>query len=174
MDNSFEVGQILQFHVDDENPESFIVARLVHKFSDDLLLSILTPGGVWDGFLYLNSIAVGRIDSDEEYIQKLLTLSKFKGQVEPRALYPVFNSFKAIIDYSISHHLVIGIECYESGAVDLTGMIAGYDDDFLEIIQMDDYGQEDGYAFVRPEAVTRMSIMTEQLHDIEILAGLNP
>lgn len=174
MDNRFKAGKISQYHVDTENPNSFIVARLVHRLSEGLLLSVLTPSGVWDGFLYLNNNAIGRIDSDEEYIQRLLTLSKLKGQVEPRELYTVFNSFKSIIDYSVSHHLVIGIECYESGGIDLTGMIAGYDECFLEILQMDDYGQTDGYAFVRPEAVTRMCFMTEQMHDIELLSGIKP
>lgn len=162
-------GGLFRFYVDKDDPEAFIVARVVHDSNDSLILSILTPRGIWDGFLYLKSIAVADADADETYLNSLLKLSRLKGQTEPRELYTQLGSFGAMLRFSETEQKVVGVECYESGGIDITGIVMNHDDGFVEILQLDEYGREDGYTFIRREAVTRMSILSEKLTDIELL-----
>ena len=162
-------GTLLQFHIDKDNPESFIVSRVVHKDQISLVLSVLTPCGIWDGFLYLKNAAVTGVDIDEDYLNKLLRLSRIKGQCEPKKLYSQLNSLDSILRYSQTRHKVVGVEFYESGGTDLNGIVIGYDDFIVKIHQIDEYGQDDGLSFVKRESITRMAILSERLIDIELL-----
>lgn len=162
-------GTLLQFHIDKDNPESFIVSRVVHKDLSSLVLSVLTPSGIWDGFLYLKNTAVIKIDVDEDYLNKLQRLSQIKGQLEPKRLYSLINSFDSFLRYSHTQQKVVGIEFYESGGIDLTGIVLGYDDILVKIHQIDECGKDDGVSFVRRDSITRMAILSARLIDIELL-----
>lgn len=162
-------GALFQFHIDKDNPESFIVSRIVHKDLNSLVLSVLNTCGIWDGFLYLKNAAVIKVDVDEDYLNKLLRLSQIKKQREPKRLYSLINSFDSILCYSQAQQKVVGIEFYESGGTDLTGMVLDYDDILVKIHQIDEYGKDDGVSFVRRDSITRMAILSARLIDIELL-----
>lgn len=164
-----KLHKIYQIHMDAGDPESFIVGELIGIWEDEnILVKLISTNGRWDGFclIWMNDIV--RVDIETQYINKLkrLLVGQQKEEAEP-VLQD--SGVETIVSFALKYNKAVGIELLQSGLRDIIGFIEKYEDDLLQVFQLDEMGREDGKTVIEKEVITRMFCADSELQSLKLL-----
>lgn len=163
-------GCILQCHVDPNDPETFVVGRLLYAFTDSFVLNQISPYGRWDGLaMYLLDDLV-KVEKGTDYIQELEQLLTLRHEIEPGIPPKMNNGLSTILSYAKNSKKPVALELYKSGARNVIGCVSGLEDTLIRIDQLDESGKPDGITFVRRSAISRAFCGDDALTCIELLS----
>lgn len=162
-------GEILQFHIDPGDPESFVAGRLLAVFESSFLVQLITPAGSWDGFGLFALRDLGAIEQETPYMQKLERLARLRHAAEKAAPARQMNGIDTLLFYARQQDQPVAIELLQSGERDLVGYVDRFDESYLVIAQLDEWGRSDGISVVRRDPITRMYCADESLLCLKLL-----
>lgn len=170
MINQSCLGEIMQFHIDENDPETFVVGRLAALDEKWFLVQSISIYGKWDGLaLYLRSDLVSTI-GEKRYLEKLSTLIRYHNEPSPDVPSVAEDALQALLGFSRKNGKPVSLELKWSGKCDVCGFIRDIFENTAHIRQIDEYGEYDGETIVDKDAITRVFYGDEELEALGILA----
>lgn len=167
--NQAMIGKIIQCHIDDSDPESFVVGRLVCYDARWIMMKDLSTSGHWNGIaLYMRSDIV-MVNEATDYLQKILTLVKCWGESEPYVPTLSDDLLSNVLQYARESGRLIALELHRSGVRDITGTIEYLSPNTVLLKQVDEYGFDDGKSYVSIDAISRCFMDDDELMCLAML-----
>lgn len=164
------VGEIMQFHIDKGDPNTFVVGCLSTFDTKWFLLQSVSYLGKWDGLaLYLNSDLVS-LETEVSYLEKMNILLRFRNEKPPNVPETKKNTLFALLEYARETGKFVAIELHMSGDRDVIGSVHEIYKNAVQIRQVDEYGRYDGETLVSTEAISRVFLDDEELKCLKILS----
>lgn len=144
-----------------DSSTKFSFGRVLALDEDFLALISITPSGLYDGVSVIPAEDIMRIAADDQYCAKMKALTDEAEYA--KFPYAINNAdvLRNILEISEKDNTVVSIEVDHSGYDDATGIVAGICDGLVEIDVIDEYGFEDGKAWVQLDDITRVSYFSE-------------
>ena len=156
---------IVSVYCDNWDRGSFLLGYVIDLDEDDVLLNLLSPGGVEDGFAVVAADSIVGASEDRPYSARILKLSLLKGQ-KKRTIPSVEGSpLFDLLAYAQAERTPITID--REG--DFTGFVESYSDTAVNLMQVDTDGKEFGRAVVDLASVDFIRCQSSELRDIELL-----
>ncbi len=165
------MGHIVQCHIDEGDPETFVVGSLVYQNEKWFLLKMISPQGRWDGLALFPQTDLQAVEEDTDYILKLKALLKYRKTPAPTVPPIGENPLVSLLDYAQKEQKVIQIELCASGACDVLGIVSQFDEATLCVRQIDEFGRYDGKAYLAMDAITRFFVDSDELKGYEALVS---
>lgn len=159
----------MQFHININDPDTFVVGKVVCIFDDFILVQKVSPRGEWDGFaLYLKTDLVA-VSRDKNYLDMLGKLLKLKHQIPLLAPRRLSGGLKTILTYGEENKRIVALELYKSGDQDAVGYIIKQSRTHVCLRQVDSFGKMDGVSYIANDAITRVYVGDADLICLEML-----
>lgn len=163
-----QCGSILQLHIDEGDPSTFVVGRLLHATSDWLMLRLISTTGTWDGLGLFATSDIVSFEFDTKYIKKLVRLLEIRDAVEQPIIDCEDDAFDTIIDFARRNNRILALELEKSGQRDVIGYVYHYDDSLM-ISVVDEMGETDGLQYIEIDRITRVYCADADLICLELL-----
>lgn len=128
--------------------QSFSAGYIMRVYEDNFIINHIHPDGYYDGFRAKKLETMIFIERKNQCIEKLNYLAKWYG-VRHETIAPVYNdAFMDILHYAQCNQKVIVITLIESDGLDITGIIRDFDNKTINVLNIDEYGEEDGESLI--------------------------
>lgn len=171
MVNEKNIGRIIQCHIDHSDPESFVVGKVICCDSDWFFMQDISSVGCWNGLALYQQCDVVSIESETEYLNRILLLISKRNEPVPYSPPISNNILESLLNYAMHTNRIIGIELCKSGYRDINGIITKINKEIVCIDQIDEYGKDDGTSYVSIDTITRCYIDDAESKCLEILIG---
>lgn len=163
-----QLGKIIQCHIDRDDPETFVVGRLLSFDTVWFLMHDITPSGRWNGIAAYMQSDIVQIEDRTDYLQRINTLLRCRGENQelPSMKSPLLLS---MLTYASDTNRIIGAEINASGVRDVNGFVEDMCDHSVCIHQLDEYGRNDGKSWIHIDAITRCYIGDDESMCLEML-----
>lgn len=155
-----------------EDTGSFVVGKVLDLDDDYVLLGLIHPSGVYDGYMALSLDKIYQVKEKTNYIARLLTFMEHEGKFDfsllPGESHGVLLDFMRRIQQS---GWVASMEINNSGYNDVIGRIDSVDGTTVAVTEITDDGDTDGKTTLARRAVTRISADGEKERRLQWLAG---
>lgn len=163
------IGKVIQCHIDEGDPETFVVGRLVFFDSDWFLLQDISSIGKWNGLALFMISDLVLICEDSQYLKRINKLLNYWGGSAPSIPSLRDNVLIDLISTAKDTDRIIGCELCASGYRDINGIVISVNDCSVEIEQFDEFGCDDGISYIDISAITRLYVGDEECVCLEIL-----
>lgn len=163
------LGKIFEFHLNADEPEIFVVGKLVCVDTEWFLVQDISSSGRWNGFALFRQSDLIFVAEETDYLKKLRKLIEYRNKEEPAI--PEFNNDLLIdfIKYANNKRILIGMELCSSGHIDIVGIIVSIQEESVLILQYDEYASRDGYVILPLSMITKYTVGDDELDCIQIL-----
>jgi len=145
-----------------EERTKFIFGQITAVNEDEVAIRMLTPNGEEDGIVAKQVTDIIRLETDCRYAESMIKLSNtIKKQLK---MYPLQQEhiFFSLLTFAQKNRRVVSIEILNSGLDDIVGFIEQCSEEICTVLQVDQYGREDGYSFVALSDITQISCDSEE------------
>ncbi|MDE6150304.1 MAG: hypothetical protein K2F81_09505 [Ruminococcus sp.] len=148
-------------YVNNNQPTKFYYGTVLSVSADEIAIDMLLPSGGNDGIVANKVHKVYRVDTDGQYdekMKKLCTLNTyqpFNGSLDNN------NIIQSLLLLALETKKIVSIELLDSGFDDVSGFIEQIEDGQCKIKEIDEYGYEDGYAYVEIKNITQVTYQSE-------------
>lgn len=150
-----ESGEQICLYTERDAPGGFAYGRLLAVSGPHFALYLVSPDGAFDGVLVEGIDRVLRVEAGGLYQEKMERLCRFASLPPfPQALEG--DLVAAVLAAARKMGKIVSVEVDESGEDDFAGFVAEPQNGLCRFLRVDEYGMEDGEAFVRPADVTRV------------------
>lgn len=156
MIRSKQIGELMQCHIDPDDPETFVVGILYAYDEEWFLMKDVSSYGEENGFALYKKSDLISVEVKSDYIEKIAFLMRFNNTMWPELQVSDNNLLIQVIQLCFAKSTVVGIETYASGFRDINGIIEGIEGNIVIIRQIDEYGRYDGVSWLDTGAITRM------------------
>ena len=161
--------KIVSVYCDTENPETHLTG-FIDAFNDEnLIMQHISPSGLYDGFILIQTDDMLRIDVGGKYERKVEYLYKHKLQSHPE-LKKQDDLLSSLFNYACENQLFLSVELQEGF---LTGCIKDYNGELLCMKLIDKWGCNDGEAIVLKSKIRSIAVDTISEQDIRIMYESN-
>lgn len=165
-----EDGHILSIYTDKENTEKFS-AGYIQQISEDLvLISHVTPYGLYDGYMIRRIEDIYRLECHGKYEKKLETLYNIQNQNHKKIPHGCGTIFEDLFKFSLDNHLVINIQLHYSELEDIQGYVDEFFEDSLIVRQLDDEGNDDGETVISISDITLLTCDSDREMALRLLS----
>ncbi|MDR3287355.1 MAG: hypothetical protein LBT27_07925, partial [Prevotellaceae bacterium] len=150
--------KLIEVYTNKNDMSKFHAGILEHIYEDSFIIKSYHYTGLTNGFVLIRNTDVYKINKDTPYLKRLAFLIKNIIQETIQNKYSELE-LSSTPDYGID--IVIN-ECYKRNLlvsinliydVKIKGKIIKYDDEFIQIEQFSDYGDNEGISIIRYEDV---------------------
>ena len=163
------IGTVMQFHIDENDPETFVIGQLIQIDDKWFLLRSISPSGKWDGFMLCLLSDIVSVQQDGDYLEKMTLLLTLRDSTPPDIPYINQTALINLFTYAKEADSLIAFELYMSGKRDVIGNIQLWNDNTVHIAQIDEFGKADGETLVLMDAITRAFVSDDELICLELL-----
>jgi len=157
-----------------EDPDSFLEGYVECVDKDMFILSHITNMGIYDGYILKLVKRVFQITTDDRYGKKIEALYKIRGQSHmPISVSEEKSAFDNFVEFARSNHFIISVELHYDDENIETGYIKDFSKEYLQIVNIDQYGYEDGESIILAEDITTISCDTDIEHTLSLLVQNN-
>lgn len=168
-----QIGRILEFHMDADDPACFVVGRLAGMDAQWFLVQDLTPVGRWNGLALYRKQDLVSVEEGTAYIRKLELLAQCRNEVPP-AIPPISaDLLRSLLGYAKEKEAVIGLELYSKDYSSIEGVLEELHLEMLCIRQIDEFGRDDGVSYLALDVITRCFVGDEDGTCLELLRKAN-
>lgn len=161
---SHEINAIVSLFFDRAAPGSPVIGKVVCCNEEHIVISAISPIGMWDGYQLRRTQDLFKIEGKGEYEEKIQTLFEKRGgalQQHPLTFSEGDNLIDQVIGFARKDIAVIGLGLEGSEEV-LSGFLQPEEDVLLRLSLLNQYGRDDGYACIPKEDIDFM-----ELHSVE-------
>ena len=166
---SIKNEELLSVYTDVENTDTFSAGFLQAISEGFLLLSHVTPYGMYDGYLVKISNNVYRIERDGKYENILTKLYTYKQQKHEKVDIIENNIVRSILYLAKARGYFVTMQLLESGYENIQGKIIDVGE-VLTILQYDNYGEENGEAVINILSISELYCDTEKEQTLKLLS----
>lgn len=163
------IDRIIQCHLDSNDPETFVVGKLIEISDEWFLMQDVSYLGKWNGLALYETADIVSVSTENEYINKLQFLLKHRNEDPFSISMPKDNLLKNVLLFAAKHRKAISLETCSSGCRDVIGFVDKIEHENVKILQYDEFGRADGISYVDMKEITRCFIGDEDLICLEIL-----
>lgn len=164
----YETRCVASIYRNPDEPERHLTG-FVERYNDtEVLVSHITPYGMYDGFILLLRDDIFRIDRNGKYENKISRLYKLRDQS-----HPVVNTFQedrnlldTMLDFAMKNSYVVSVS--DGDGYDIGNLIS-YDDQYLTLDTYDSYGEYNGRVTVMIDNIVALSVDNEEAAAIKLL-----
>lgn len=162
---------IVSIFFDRGNPDSPVVGRVISFDGGNILMSVFSPSGVWDGYLVRKLADLFRIEQGGLYERKIALLAESRGQAESEhsiQVNPAENVQSQLFRLAKTEERIIGV-----GQVETDVLLYGFVNEVLEktlsLALLNDYGINDGSSIVLLDDVDFFELSSIECRSLKIL-----
>lgn len=165
----FDNKCVASIYRDYENPDRHLTG-FVERFNDsEVLISHITPSGLYDGYVLLLRDSIFRIDYNGKYENMINRLYHLKGQSH-RCIDTLDdgnnNLLFSLLDYAIKEKYIVSV-CFDDGYE--TGIVVSYTNENLTLDIYDIYGDYNGRITVIIDDIISLNVDSEENQSIKLL-----
>lgn len=150
------IGQLIQCHIDQNDPETFVVGVLISFDDDWLLMQDVSVYGESNGFALYQRTDLVSFEEESNYLDKMHILLQYSQASWPNTHIQGRNLLTQVLEYCCFSGKVVGIETHASGFRDVNGVVEKVDENIAVLKQIDEYGKCDGNCWLNVGSITRM------------------
>lgn len=159
---------VVSVFCDSLNPDKHLTGRICASSENVVMIQHISPRGLYDGFILVQSDDIYRIDTDGKYERKMCNLYKAKKQEHPHFLIDE-DLYTSLLVFCKMQELVISIELAD---VTLSGFVTAFDDERITLALVDNYGDSNGQTVVVNSEIISIAADTQNEQDIKLLYEL--
>lgn len=160
-----ENREIVSIFCDDSNPSTFLTGRVLNVTEDELLLCHISPDGYYDGFIWIPTRYLFRVNIGGKYERKIQTLYQFRKQSHPTV--PIKDCLQnSLLSFCLTRNLIVSVELESTT---LRGQLVHFDKDIVSLSLLDDYGLPNGTSHVLNEQIISIAVDTSHEQNLRIL-----
>ena len=162
-------NNLVAIYTDEENPENFNVGFVAAINENDIIIKHVAPSGSYDGFILKKTAEIFQIEYEGGYINKIEKL--YRLQTKRHSRFPISNTnlTTELLKFAIENKFVVSVELNNDGIMNAQGVVLDVNEDDLQIAQLDEYGNKDGYANLDVRSITRIDCDTDQEQILRML-----
>lgn len=150
-----------------DETDKFNYGMVIAVGHDDFAIYEISPDGKYDGVVAKKISSVIKIETDSEYIREMLEktpdselgLFDMPPYVENVSLYLLKSAMKT--------QKIVSIELVDSGYFNAVGFVKNITETTVQILQVTNDGEEDGFAYLPIELISEVSYFTEDEQKIQ-------
>jgi hypothetical protein len=153
------------------SPGTPLVGKVAGCDDNGILISAISPIGLWDGFQFRKMEHLFKAEGDGEYEKKIETLFEARGETERR--YPITldegrDSLTQLIDIAEKSPIIVGVGIEDSEEV-LFGTVHSVENKLLRMTLINEFGRDDGFVCINKEAIDFMELHSIECRSLELL-----
>lgn len=154
-------GTYVAVYDDSSNSSKFKFGKFLCVDETRFAMLLVSPNGDYDGIVVDDTNDVFRIDSCGRYHDKMAKL--FRLCIENYELPSIEPSCIAssILSFAKETKRIVSIELLDSEIVDVVGFIESISEEVCRIHVVDEYGYDDGFAFVDISSISQITLDSE-------------
>ena len=147
--------------------ESFAVGYINQLIDDKAIILHIGVHGEFDGYsaYYIDNIY--KLETDSKYLEKMSKLKHWDKSDVPK-INVKNDCFNSLIDTALENKSIIAIGCYDSDNA-ITGYVINHSDGLLKILQVNEYGEEDGEVIIYNKDINKIVINDVECSEIDEL-----
>lgn len=159
--------KMIAIYVNTDERENFAVGYVVNVVNDQLLFLNVGLHGEFDGYTAAYIDDIYRVENDSRYIKKMQQLCSFdlsnilKIEKEQSAIMSLINT-------AFKDNGVIKLSVVEKDNV-ITGYIVEKNDKFINVLQLDEYGTDDGNSIIEYDDIIQVCYADLDCYDMQVL-----
>lgn len=167
--NEHIYDSFLEYHLDPDDPEIFVIGKKVCSDEDWFILEEVTSNGQFDGFSLYKAKDLVMTQDNTDYMNFVRALMFFR--YDPPSVWPSFenNPFLNFLSYSKQIDKPIALELMESGEINARGFVSEMSDEYISLNQVNEFAHKDGKILISLRSITRAFIMNRKLEDIDLV-----
>lgn len=166
--NRFSKQSVVSVFCDSLNPDKHLTGWICASSENVVMIKHISPRGLYDGFILVQSDDIYRIDVDGKYEQKMRYLYKAKKQEHPHFLIEE-DLYTSLLLFCKTQELIISLELADGI---LSGFVVAFDDECITMKLVDNYGDSNGQTVVINSEIVSISADTQNEQDIKLLYKL--
>ena len=164
-------GETALIYTDDQNTAKFHYGIICGVNDTEVSINMFNQSGNYDGIIMISSDMVYRIEIDGQYHKKMEKLcSKTTKSFEMLDNDNIKNS---LLNLALETQKIVSLELMNSGCYDIVGFLSDLNNRICQIKVIDEYGLEDGKAFVLTDSITKICYDSEDENNILKLWEIN-
>lgn len=160
----------VSIYSDSENDTKFNVGYIVALNPEQLLLRNISPGGEYDGYMWLRVENVFRCSVDGKYEEKILQLGRRRNREGLNLEVRQKNILRDLLTYSMKEKRLLEF-VFLGGYI--TGYILEFSEEAFEIQEVNEYGKIDGVSCVTMRIVDEIHLDSITCREVERLKDLD-
>lgn len=167
LEDYMEKNTLVALYTNKDNYEAFAVGYINKIINDKVIILHIGVHGEFDGYSSCYVEDIYRVETNSKYIMKL---SKLKGWDIPDVPKVNYNEdcFDSLIVSAYKNNEIIAIRCCDS-ETDIRGYIINYSDLSMTILQINEYGEDDGQTTIYTNDISKVAIMDVECKEIDKL-----
>ncbi len=160
----YNSNEIACFYFDCNDTKSFYVGIILAYNDREIALQLVSTDGTDDGIEVMDINNIFRVEMKGQYIKKIKKLSSDLSKSKLSIELKNDDIFKSILETALESKKIVSLELSNSGFSDVVGFVDTLYENECKIKQVDEYGYEDGYSYLKIDEITGISYsrMTEQ------------
>ncbi len=152
--------KMASIYTDVQNTNKFHYGTISYVNTDEIVISLISPNGNFDGFILIPTDLVYRIEFGGQYDEKM---QKLITQSDCKKIFLEQNDLKtSLLKNALKTHNVISIELMDSGYYDVIGFVEMLDENLCKFRCIDEYGIEDGETIFEINDITKIRYLSEE------------
>ena len=161
----FENKKIGSFYCDLQNTEAHYTGYINAYNEREVVISHITPAGLYDGYILRRIEDFHRIDYDGSYEKKIEKLYQLRKQKHDQICFSE-ELFYSIVNYANENRSIVSIYFDDDY---ITGLISNYNDNCIFVNCINDDGQYNGVSSVLIDCISHIEIDTENEQNLSLL-----
>lgn len=150
-----------------DETDKFNYGMVIAVGLDDFAIYEISPDGKYDGVVAKKISSVIKIETDSEYIREMLEktpdselrLFDMPSDAENVSFY--------LLESAMKTQKIVSIELADCGYFNAVGFVKNITETTVQILQVTNDGDEDGFAYVPIDIITEVSYFTEDEQKIQ-------
>ena len=164
-------GEAALIYTDDQNTSKFHYGIICGVNDTEVSINMFNQSGNYDGIIMISSDIVYRIEIDGQYHKKMEKLCSNTTKSFERLNND--NIKNSLLNLALETQKIVSLELMNSGCYDIVGFVSNLNDHICQIKVIDEYGLEDGKAFILTEGITKICYDSEDENNIFKLWEIN-
>lgn len=175
LDVLFELAKLKEYASFYSNFESdkFKFGYILAVNEKEIALQLLSPDGVDDGIVAMDSNRIFRVETKGMYAEKMKKLRVEAANSEWLTPIDENSIFLSILQNPLLKDKIVSIELNDSGYYATTGFLQTAKDGQCVVKQVNDYGFEDGFSYLLTSNITEIEISSDLEKRIQRLWEIN-
>lgn len=156
--NLCKTRELSEYYVNGET-NTFDVGIAVSLNDREFAFQSYTKNGEWDGIIAFMAEDVFRVQTQSQYIETVkkligdICISQIANEIDENDI------FGSLLRIALNRKEIVSIKLMDNTEIDFSGFVESIDEDDCKIRIIDEYGNYDGFGFVRISDITEMSYM---------------
>lgn len=166
-------GEPVCIYRTDSDAEKFKFGKILAFNDEHTAVYEIAPNGSYDGVSVIATDSISHIERGGQYAAKMNKLTSPESYEQFPYSVGTEDIREQIIEIARKERGVIRLEILESGIFDVTGIVERIDGGVVSVLNVDDYGYEDGHAAVLTDDITAIAYCGDEERTLRRLWEIN-